>query len=103
MGINVRNERWWVMHLLESVYPAEMSERSLCLGLEGNPDLHLSAGEVSAHLAYLAEKGFVARRAPKVPATGEEVPMARLTAHGKDLLDGVIDPDPGIDTSGPLR
>lgn len=96
-----RDLRWWALRALEKVYPGDLSERTIALTLAGI-SYTVSPGELSTHLAYLEEKGYVERRHLKSRELNEERDVARLTAKGKDLLEGNIAADPGIDSAGPL-
>jgi len=88
--------RKWVLVTLEKSYPYGASEELLALTLAGL-ELAVSPGELRAHLAYLEEKGYLGRERVEVAGlSGLHRHVARLTAKGKDLLEGSTGPDPGI-------
>ena len=52
--------------------------------------------ELSFHLAYLREKGFVEIEDVHGPHSLRSISMAKITARGIDLLDGRLPHDEGI-------
>ena len=90
-----RHIRKWLLITLEKSYPYGASEELLALTLSGLR-YGLSAGELKAHLAYLEEKGYLVRERLEVRRAGVHRHVAKLTAAGKDLLEGNIGPDPGV-------
>jgi len=102
MVLQPRNLRRWILNIAHKNYPHELSERVIGLTL-ADLSYSVSAGELAIHLAYLEEKGYVARSEAGNQELGESRALVRLTAKGKDLLEHNIPDDPGIDTSGPLR
>lgn len=102
MVLQARDLRWWVLNIAHKNYPHEVSERAIGLTL-ADLGYSVSSGELATHLAYLDEKGYIARSEAESREMGEGRQLVRLTAHGKDLLEHNIPDDPGIDSSGPLR
>ena len=49
-------------------------------------------------LEYLADKGYVQFQEKQTDISEAPVVVYRIVAHGQDLLDGVIDNDPGVDS-----
>ncbi len=90
-----REIRKWILITLEKSYPFGASEELLALTLSGLR-YGLSPGELRAHLAYLEEKGYLVREKVEVRRAGVHRHVAKLTASGKDLLEGNIGPDPGV-------
>lgn len=90
-----REIRKWLLITLEKSYPYGASEELLGLTLSGLR-LEVSPGELRAHLAYLEEKGYVARERVEVRRAGVHRHVAKLTAAGKDLLEGNVPADPGV-------
>jgi DNA-binding PadR family transcriptional regulator len=90
-----REIRKWLLITLEKSYPYGASEELLGLTLAGLR-LETSPGELRAHLAYLEEKGYLGRERVEVRRAGVHRHVAKLTAAGKDLLEGNIEPDPGV-------
>ena len=52
--------------------------------------------ELKAQLAYLSEKGYVTLQQVGFADIDLARQMVKLTVSGKDLVDGNIDPDPGV-------
>ncbi len=52
--------------------------------------------ELNFHIAYLAEKGFVAVTKVRGPKNLREIPLAKITALGIDYQDGRLPVDEGI-------
>ena len=102
MALRARDLRWWILTIAEKNYPREVAERLIGLAL-ADVGYSASAGELGTHLAYLEEKGYIARSKAGGRELGGTQVLVRLTARGKDLLEHNIPDDPGIDTSGPLR
>jgi DNA-binding PadR family transcriptional regulator len=101
MPLEEKDLRWWILNIADKAYPREVSERTVSLTL-AEVRYPVGPGELATHLAYLEEKGYVERSVVKSRELGEERALVRLTAKGKDLLEGNIPADPGIDTSGKL-
>jgi len=91
----LKEVRKWVLVTLEKSYPYGASEELLALTLSGLR-LRVSPGELRAHLAYLEEKGYLARERVELKRAGVHRHVAKLTASGKDLLEGNTGPDPGV-------
>jgi len=77
-------------------------------GVDGITQEHIErvfirAGRISAmnrleeDLLYLSEKGYLARVLAKDPFSGVERWILHITPKGIDLLDEIIDPDPGVE------
>lgn len=90
-----REIRKWILITLEKSYPYGASEELLGLTLSGLR-YGVSPGELRAHLAYLEEKGYLSRERLEVRRAGVHRHVAKLTAAGKDLLEGNVLPDPGV-------
>ena len=94
-GQEPREVRKWILVTLEKSYPYGASEELLALTLTGLR-LGVSPGELRAHLAYLEEKGYLARERVELKRARVHRHVAKLTAAGKDLLEGNTGPDPGV-------
>jgi DNA-binding PadR family transcriptional regulator len=90
-----REVRKWILLTLEKSYPFGASEELLSLTLSGLR-YRVSTGELRAHLAYLEEKGYLTSERLEVRRARIHRHVAKLTAAGKDLLEGNIAPDPGV-------
>ncbi|MHB1026089.1 MAG: hypothetical protein ACYC24_10360, partial [Desulfobacteria bacterium] len=74
-------------------YPMDCSLDLIILTL-GDAQFAASPAVLRGYVEYLHEKGYV--EVQDVEAGGISRTMVRLTAHGKDLLEGNIPVDPGI-------
>ena len=52
--------------------------------------------EISFHIAYLEEKGFVSVEAVRGPYSQRDINLVRITARGIDYYDGRLPVDEGI-------
>ncbi|MGC5328928.1 hypothetical protein [Brevibacillus sp. SYSU BS000544] len=90
---NNRELRGWILRVIDKAFPDPLSVtivRDQLLALGFAPD---NLG-MKANLAYLEEKEYIHKETAK--AGGIERETIRLTARGKDLLEGNIPDDPGI-------
>ena len=55
---------------------------------------HASLTEIKAHLKYLEEKGYI--RMEEIEKNGVRRRINYVTPKGVDLLEGNIEPDPGV-------
>jgi len=55
---------------------------------------HLSVNEIKAQLKYLKNKGYI--HLEEIEKSGVKRRINYITPKGVDLLEGNIDPDPGI-------
>jgi len=88
-----RRIRIALLELLKTVYPGALDQRALMFAMD-NLGYPMPGGELSAHLRYLEEKGYLSSRERK--GEGYDVSFAFLTAEGWDLLDGIHE-DGGVD------
>ena len=88
-----RVQRGILLKILYRAFPSEVSDRVMALTLN---DLHMQvpSGVLSGHCDYLQGKGYV-----EIDRSGEgDVEfVAKITPRGIDLIEGNIEPDPGID------
>ena len=77
-------------------YEGWLSERAVFNHLRLECD-GLVLGEVVVHLVYLKDKGYVESRERRASKFERAEVDARILPHGTDLLDEVIDPDPGVE------
>jgi len=89
-----RRIRIALLELLRTAYPGALDQRALMFAMD-NLGYPMLEGELSAHLSYLKEKGYVSAHERR--GEGYEVSFAFLTAGGWDLLDGIRQ-DGGVDT-----
>ncbi len=73
------------------------------ISYEGMERIFLRAGrmgvaaDMEEHLQYLADKGYLTKELLKDEISGVKRWMAFITAKGIDLLDEVIERDPGVE------
>lgn len=89
-----RVQRGILLKILYRAFPSETTDRVLALTLN---DLHMQvpSGVLSGHCDYLQGKGYI--EMDRSPGGGDVVFTARLTPRGVDLIEGNIEPDPGIE------
>lgn len=61
-------------------------------------DFHASLTEIKGHLKYLEEKGYI--RLEVVKKKGVQRRINYITPNGVDLIEGNIEPDPGVMLNG---
>jgi hypothetical protein len=88
-----RRIRVAILELLKTSYPGPLDMKVLLFSLD-NLGYPMLEEQLTAHLNYLTEKGYV--RLEKRKGYGFQVAFASLTASGWDLLDGHIH-ESGID------
>jgi len=88
-----------ILKVLEIDYPRELSVDFVALTLSEN-GFPITPSLLEGHVAYLEEKGYLESRRVGVDEAGIERRVIRLTARGKDLLEGSIEPDPGVHCDG---
>jgi hypothetical protein len=88
----VRGKTLYYLHL---IYPQQATMQLLQAELDyfGYP---IPIEELSFHVAYLQEKGFVEVETVRGPYSHRSVNLVKITARGIDLLDGRLPPDDGI-------
>lgn len=94
-----REIRGRIMKILNLNYPTPANEHLIG---EILTDLAYTCSppQVMTHLNYLEEKGYVKMQDVEVKEFDIHRCLVRLTAKGKDLLEGSIDADPGVDLDG---
>jgi DNA-binding MarR family transcriptional regulator len=94
-GHEARETRGRILKILERAYPDEIGDELISLTLN---DIHMCTGPaiLRGHIDYLEEKGYVESRELHSDELEMSRRMVRLTAKGKDLLEGSISPDPGV-------
>lgn len=88
-----REIRGRILKILEASYPFPAGDR-LIANILSDARYCCSPAEVQTHLAYLTEKGYLETEEVEYEL-GHRL-MVRLTAVGKDLLEGSIPSDPGV-------
>jgi hypothetical protein len=88
----VRGKTLFYLHL---IYPQQATMQLLQAELDyfGYP---IPTEELSFHVAYLQEKGFVEVETVRGPYSHRSVSLVKITARGIDLLDGRLPADDGI-------
>lgn len=100
MALNLRRGevvRGKILYYLILIYPQPATLPLLQgeLDIFGYPVL---LDQLTFHLAYLAEKGFVSleqARGPR-PGSGQKITLVRITAKGIDYYDGRLPADEGV-------
>jgi hypothetical protein len=84
-----------ILYYLRLIYPQTATLQLLQAELDyfGYP---IPMDELSFHIAYLAEKGFVEAERVRGSHTRGVMRLVKITAHGIDLLDARLAPDEGI-------
>ncbi|GAB6170770.1 hypothetical protein JCM15765_02480 [Paradesulfitobacterium aromaticivorans] len=90
-----REIRGRILKILEINYPEAVSERIVSLTLN-DINYAVSPGVLAGYLEYLEEKGYVENHELESKDLGMIMRVSRLTARGKDLLEGNIEPDVGV-------
>ncbi len=90
-----REIRGWILRILNYNYPESLSVEAIALTLS-DLEYVVTPLAVGGYLDYLEEKGYIETRQVEVRDAGISRRVARLTAKGKDLLEGNIPEDPGI-------
>ncbi len=91
-GYEARVIRGRILKILDLDYPREMGDVVIVEALREG-EIIISTAVLAVYLDYLEEKGY---RETSSRELGMTMKMAKLTAHGKDLLEGNIDPDVGV-------
>jgi DNA-binding PadR family transcriptional regulator len=90
-----REIRGRILKILDVDYPNEISDRIISLTL-GDISYNVNPAILQGYLNYLTDKGYVECRRLESDELDISMNVAKLTAKGKDLLEGNIPPDPGI-------
>ncbi len=93
--IEAKEIRGRILKIIHINYPREVSDRVIALTLN-DIRMVVSSGVLAGHFSYLEEKGYVELEEMHSQPLGLTMTMVRLTAKGKDLLEGNIDSDPGV-------
>lgn len=94
-GHEARETRGRILKILDRAYPDELGDELISLTLN---DINMCTGPalLRGHIDYLEEKGYVESRTLESEDLDITRHMVRLTAKGKDLLEGSIPHDPGV-------
>lgn len=84
-----------ILKALDFNYPLSMSYKMLDYALK-SARYDCPSGKLKAHLAYLAEKGYIKTEQVGIEDLDLSRDMVRLTAKGKDLVEGNIAAEPGV-------
>ena len=84
-----------ILYYLALIYPhtATLPLLQAELDIFGFP---VTTDQLTFHLAYLDEKGFVAVEKVRGPETARLVPLAKITAKAIDYFDGRLPVDEGV-------
>lgn len=93
--IGTKELRGRILAVLDYNYPAGLSEKLVLQSLVA-ARFDVTRRELKAQLAYLSEKGYVTLQQVGFADIDLARQMVKLTVSGKDLVDGNIDPDPGV-------
>jgi DNA-binding PadR family transcriptional regulator len=90
-----REIRGRILKILDLDYPHEVSDRVIALTLN-DISYNVNPAILQGYLDYLKDKGYVECRQLESDDLGLTMRVAKLTAKGKDLLEGNIPDDPGV-------
>ncbi|GAB6173291.1 hypothetical protein JCM15765_27690 [Paradesulfitobacterium aromaticivorans] len=90
-----REIRGRILKILEINYPEGVSDRIISLTLN-DINYAVNSGVLAGYLEYLAEKGYVENNEIDNHELNMQMRISKLTAKGKDLLEGNIDQDVGV-------
>lgn len=93
--IEAKEIRGRVLKTLNINYPGDVSDRVLMHVLV-DVGMSISPSVLLGHLAYLQDKGYLEQKEVTSKEIRVTLTLARLTAKGKDLLEGNIATDPGV-------
>ncbi|MDR3561892.1 MAG: hypothetical protein P4N59_10725 [Negativicutes bacterium] len=94
-----REIRGHILRVLDTSYPFPAGDH-LIAEILTDAQYCCSPPQVKVHLVYLKEKGYVELSEVSSEELGITRCLAKLTANGKDLLEGSIPSDPGVDLDG---
>ncbi|MBW1666727.1 MAG: hypothetical protein JRJ66_01510 [Deltaproteobacteria bacterium] len=92
-AITNREMRGWILRICDRAKPYGASFRVIETTLIES-GFHASISEIKAHLKYLEEKGYI--RMETLQKSGVKRRINYVTPKGVDLLEGNIEPDPGV-------
>lgn len=92
--IEIKELRLRILKALDYNYPTGLSEKLVARTLAA-AYYEVTGRELTAQLAYMKEKGYIELEQVGFEDLGLERRMVRLTAKGKDLVDGNTG-DPGV-------
>lgn len=93
--IETKELRGRILAVLDYNYPVGLSEKLVLQSLVA-ARFDVTRRELKAQLAYLAEKNYIKLQQVGFADIDLARQMVKLTVSGKDLVDGNIDPDPGV-------
>lgn len=91
--IENREIRGWCLRACERAKPYGASFRVIEMSLM-EAGFHCSLSEIKAHLIYLEQKGYI--QTEEKAAEGIVRRINSITPKGVDLIEGNIEPDPGV-------
>lgn len=93
-SIDNQKERGWVLRILDRMYPDGLDQDTIKRQLM---DLKFLTSDIDirGNIAYLADKGLV--KLKEVGNGNFKRIIVTLTADGKDIIDGIIEPPAGVD------
>ena len=93
--IETKELRGRILAVLDYNYTVGLSEKLVLQSLVA-ARFDVTRRELKAQLAYLAEKNYITLQQVGFADIDLARQMVKLTVSGKDLVDGNIDPDPGV-------
>ncbi len=93
--IETKELRGRILAVLDYNYPTGLSEKLVLQSLVA-ARFDVTRRELKAQLAYLSEKGYVTLQQVGFADIDLARQMVKLTVNGKDLVDGNLEPDPGV-------
>jgi len=94
-----REIRGRILKTLKINYPYRTGDK-LITDILIDEQYSVTEPEVSVHLSYLEEKGYVSIETVSAPDMGVKRSLVKLTPKGIDLMEGTIQADPGVNLNG---
>jgi DNA-binding PadR family transcriptional regulator len=93
--MNIENQeiRGWILRICQRAQPYGASFQVIEVTLM-EAGFHHSLTEMKSHLKYLEEKGYITME--ELKQGGVKRRINSITPKGVDLLEGNIEPDPGV-------
>ncbi len=90
------SQRGRILQILMTVFPEAVSFSDLYASMVRQGSTIKNFQALAFHIGYLKDRGYVRLEKLRSGRADIELNLVRLTAHGVDLLDRRILPDPGV-------
>ncbi len=94
MGIDKQKERGWILRILDRVYP-DCLDKDIVKRQLVELKFLTSDADIRGNVAYLEDKGLI--KFNEVGSGNFKRSVISLTAFGKDVVDGIVEPPMGVD------